>query len=534
MFNFVKKTKDAPHALANGHLGHEDNLDQKNIRLFRGLIDRMPIGAMLCDKDDLTILYANVQSISLLKTIEEHLPIKADDVVGACIDIFHKNPAMQRGILRDPKNLPHEAVISLGGERLSLHIEAIYDDNNNYIALGLTWGIVTESERAEHRVNRLTQMIDKMPINAMMCDPQTLEITYMNEASVTTLRGLEQYLPVKADDLMGTCIDVFHKNPEHQRRILRDPTNLPWSARIKVGPETLALEISAIMGEDGSYQGALATWSVITQQVQVEDAVNSVVDEILSDSAVLTSQSSAMSASSDQNTATASAVAAAAGEATENVQTMASATEELGASVSEIGTQIKRAAQISEKAANRTQEADSQVKELEQAATRIGEVVKLINDIAEQTNLLALNATIEAARAGDAGRGFAVVASEVKSLASQTAKATEDITGQIDAIQQETNNVVGAIDEIGSVIGEVNEIAASIASASNEQNQVTLEIAKNAQEAATGTQGVSQHILEVQKATEENAMSVEEVRNIAAKLEKLSQNLREEVGNLTK
>ena len=534
MFNFTRKTPDIENGPNGNSQSNADSLARTDLTLFKGLIDGMPVGAMLCDKDTLVVTYANAQSIALLKTIEEHLPIKADDVVGACIDIFHKNPAMQRGILKDPTNLPHHAIISLGDERLSLHIEAVRDGAGNYIAAALTWSVVTEAEAAEERAKRLTQMIDKMPINAMMCDPKTLEITYMNEASINTLRGLEQYLPVKADDLLGTCIDVFHKNPAHQRRILGDASNLPWSARISVGPETLALEISAIIAEDGTYQAALATWSVITNQSKVEEAVKTTVEEILGDSAMLNSQSDAMSSAAEQNSSVAIAVASAAEEATANVQTMAAATEELGASVSEIGTQIQRAAQISEKAATRTQEADTQVKELEVAASKIGEVVNLISDIAEQTNLLALNATIEAARAGDAGRGFAVVASEVKSLASQTAKATEDITGQISAIQEETNNVVGAINEIGDVIGEVNDIAASIASASNEQNAVTSEIARNAQEAATGTQEVSQHIIEVQKATEQNASSVEEVRNISQKLELLSKDLQKEVDSMLK
>lgn len=534
MFNFARKTQDISNGSNSNSQSNAEGLAHKELSLFKGLIDGMPVGAMLCDKDDLTVTYANAKSITLLKTIEEHLPIKADDVVGTCIDIFHKNPAMQRGLLKDPKNLPHDATISLGDERLSLHIEAVWDEQGNYIAAALTWNVVTEAEKTDARVKRLMQMIDKMPINAMMCNPETLEITYMNESSIATLRGLEQYLPVKADDLLGTCIDVFHKNPEHQRRILKDPTNLPWSARISVGPETLALEISAIIAEDGTYQAALATWSVITSQAQVEEAVKVSVKEILGDSAMLNSQSDAMSSAAEQNSSVAIAVASAAEEATANVQTMAAATEELGASVSEIGTQIQRAAQISEKAATRTQEADTQVKDLEVAASKIGEVVNLISDIAEQTNLLALNATIEAARAGDAGRGFAVVASEVKSLASQTAKATEDITGQISAIQSETNNVVGAISEIGGVIGEVNEIAASIASASDEQNAVTTEIARNAQEAATGTQEVSQHIIEVQKATEQNAASVEEVRNISQKLEILSKDLQKEVESMLK
>jgi methyl-accepting chemotaxis protein len=176
------------------------------------------------------------------------------------------------------------------------------------------------------------------------------------------------------------------------------------------------------------------------------------------------------------------------------VQNVASAAEQLSSSINDISRQAAHAAGIASRAVNQAQETDGTVQGLAKTANRIGEVVGLINDIASQTNLLALNATIEAARAGEAGRGFAVVASEVKSLASQTAKATDDISEQIADIQKVANEAIEAIKSIGGIIGEVNEVATAIAAAVEEQGAATQEITRSTQQAADGTRNVSDNI----------------------------------------
>ena len=216
----------------NAEVAVEENVTNEFQRVLEGL----PINVMLCDPETLDIVYANQTSIDTLRTLEEYIPITADELVGSCIDIFHKNPAHQRNILSDPANLPHNAKINLGPEVLDLLINPVFDENNNYMYAALSWSIVTEKVKTEEATTRLSQMIDKMPINAMMCDPETFVITYANETCIETLRSFEEHLPIKADALIGTCIDVFHKDPSHQRRILADPSNLPWHARINVGP----------------------------------------------------------------------------------------------------------------------------------------------------------------------------------------------------------------------------------------------------------------------------------------------------------
>jgi methyl-accepting chemotaxis protein len=223
------------------------------------------------------------------------------------------------------------------------------------------------------------------------------------------------------------------------------------------------------------------------------------------------------------------AVSAATEEASSNVQTVASAGEELSASIQEISRQVTESSVIASQAVEVAQQTDGQVQGLVKAVGKIGDVVKLINDIAGQTNLLALNATIEAARAGEAGKGFAVVAGEVKGLASQTAKATEEITGQIQAIQNATEGSVAAIREITGVIHKIREISATIASAVEEQGAATQEIARNVQQAATGTQEVANNVGGVNASADETGHAAAEVLTAAESLASQADELRLDV-----
>ena len=223
------------------------------------------------------------------------------------------------------------------------------------------------------------------------------------------------------------------------------------------------------------------------------------------------------------------AVAGAAGAASSNVQTVAAAAEELAASIGEITRQVADAGRIAGQAVEEARRTDATVQGLADAARRIGDVVRLIGDIAGQTNLLALNATIEAARAGEAGKGFAVVASEVKSLAGQTAKATEEIAAQIEAVQASTREAVAAIGSIGGVIDELATIASSIAAAVEEQGAATAEIARNVQQAAAGTAEVSGRVSELQKAGIEADRQAAVVADAAAAVTEAASRMRAEI-----
>jgi len=210
-----------------------------------------------------------------------------------------------------------------------------------------------------------------------------------------------------------------------------------------------------------------------------------------------------MAAIAERTRTQASTVSVASSQASSSVQTVASAAEELSASINEIGRQVRESSAIADRASDEARRTTDVVSRLAAAAYKIGEVVSLITDIADQTNLLALNATIEAARAGDAGKGFAVVANEVKSLATQTAKATGDIRQQIGAVQDETETAVNAIESIAEIINNINDMTATISAAVEEQDKATQEIAQSVQKASDGTTEVSQTIGGVTDASSE-------------------------------
>jgi methyl-accepting chemotaxis protein len=236
-----------------------------------------------------------------------------------------------------------------------------------------------------------------------------------------------------------------------------------------------------------------------------------------------------MSQTADQTHAQSQAVAAGADHAAANVELVAAAAEELSASIRAISRDVTEASNITQDAVNEANRIHERVKGLADAAHSIGEVVGVINDIASQTNLLALNATIEAARAGEAGKGFAVVASEVKNLASETARATDQISGQIAAVQGATVETVKAINAIVDTIGKIDSIASAIAAAVKEQDAATGEIARNAEQAAMGTGDVTNNIRGVSDAASQSGQVCAEVLVAAAELARQAETLRQEV-----
>jgi methyl-accepting chemotaxis protein len=260
-----------------------------------------------------------------------------------------------------------------------------------------------------------------------------------------------------------------------------------------------------------------------------EASVQAVVGELFDDAREMQESARMLSRTAGEANQRATGMASACEQASTNVKAVAAAAEELSCSIAEINRRVGQAALVADKAASNSEKTNEVVQGLAAAAEKIGEVIGLINQIASQTNLLALNATIEAARAGEAGRGFAVVAAEVKSLASQTAKATDEISAQIAAIQSETQQVVGNIQGIRSTIMEINEISSSIATAVEQQGAATRAIAASVQKAANGTAQVSQNITCVTDATNQTGGAADHVLESSGRLSGKAQILQKEV-----
>lgn len=260
-----------------------------------------------------------------------------------------------------------------------------------------------------------------------------------------------------------------------------------------------------------------------------ESSIRDVVNSVSAAAVEMEQTARSMSGIVEQSNRQTRAVSSASALASENVQTVAAAAEELSSSMTEISRRLAHATQVVGRAANDGRQSNARVQSLADAAQKISDVVSFINGIASQTNLLALNATIEAARAGEAGRGFAVVASEVKALATQTAKATEEIGAQVTAVQGKTTGAVEGIQAICTTIQEVDEISAAIAAAVGQQGTATQEIAQNVQQAAARTGEVSQNITGVSAGIVATGAAAEEVLGSAVELSKQSQRLRDEV-----
>ncbi len=558
------------------------------------MMENTPQGTIFADTD-FKIQYMNAESEKILKKLEKYLPVGANNVIGQSIDIFHKVPDRQRKIVSDPKNLPVNTFIDVGPEKVELVVSPVYDQNHDYLGPMVAWEIVTEKLHAETQMARIAGMVENNP-GMMMYAGKDLKVSYINPAGDKVLQQMQKHLKVSAGNVIGEPLENFHSDPAHLRNIISKYEKLPHQEQFQMGPETIDMVVTGLYDKDKNYLGPMVTWEIVTEKVENErktremaerdqrqarelqekvDSMLGVVDaaargdltqqitvkgddaigkmgeglakfftdlrqsvsniagtaQTLSSSAEeLTSVSQTMAGNAEETSAQANVVSAASEEISRNVQTAATGAEEMSASIKEIAQNSTEAAKVAKSAVDMAEKTNATVSKLGDSSAEIGQVIKVITSIAEQTNLLALNATIEAARAGEAGKGFAVVANEVKELANQTAKATEDISQKIEAIQEDTRSSVDAIGEITMIINQINDISNTIASAVEEQTATTAEIGRNVGETAKGSAEISQNISGVAQAAQDTSSGVGQTQEAANELSRMASDLQKLVG----
>ena len=484
------------------------------------VVENTPTNIIVADAD-FNITYINPQSLKTFKEIADVLPCKPDEIVGKNIDFFHKNPAHQRKILSDPKNLPFQTNIALGHHTLDLYASAVYDDNEHFMGPMVTWEVITEKLKLEQEAAVKANVVENTPSNIIVADAD-FNITYINPQSLKTFKEIADVLPCKPEEVLGKNIDFFHKDPAHQRKILADPSNLPFQANIELGHHTLSLLASAVFDANGDFMGPMVTWEVITEKIRIERALIQAAENVAATAEELSRTSAQMATGSENQQVTVQGVAAAVEEMTQSARGVSdnmdelarlmtenaaalnelsssvasvtqnadqmsqtviansSAIEELAASVqtqadgaqqandtakeaskaADEGSQVVRQAIASmERIAERVRSSSATIGELGKSSEQISTIVAVINDIADQTNLLALNAAIEAARAGEQGKGFMVVADEVRKLAERTSQATREIDDMIRKIQTDTQEVVVSMEAGMTEVEQGTELA---------------------------------------------------------------------------
>ena len=573
-----------------------DELEKANhVARLQGAIDSSMQAVMMVDRDFI-VTYVNKSTMDLLTKNQMQFSavfpgFNAQSIVGTCIDTFHKNPAHQRQLLADPGNLPYQTDISVGDMKFQLNVTATMDDSGNYVGNSLEWSDVTEVRKKEIEVARLQSAVDGAQANLMICD-MDLNITYANPAVVKMLAGradkLRQIFPgFDANNLIGQCIDQFHKNPSHQRQLLSNPERLPFKTEIEVGGLEFGLNATAVLDHEGNMMGAMVEWRDITEQKDAERQIQSLIDNAVQgqlDARIdaetyegfmkglgdgvnelmaavvepLRESQRVIQALSEGNlteqmegefegefaqlrdsiNSTTETLADMVDQIVEGAETILTSSDEISRGNADLSQRTEEQASSLEETASSMEEMTSTVKqnadnareanqlaaaardqaekggdvvskaveamgEINSSSKKIADIIGVIDEIAFQTNLLALNAAVEAARAGEQGKGFAVVAAEVRNLAQRSAGAAKEIKGLI-------NDSVERVEEGSRLVDDSGKTLDEIVNAVKKVSDIIAEIAAAGQEQSAGIEEVNKAITQMDEMTQQNAALVEE------------------------
>jgi methyl-accepting chemotaxis protein len=497
-------------------------------------LDSIQANVFIADPS-LTLIYANERALDTLRGIagdvRKAFGVEVDEIVGASIHRFHRDKKRVERILRNPTALPHQAEFSFGAITLQAKINAIYGPGDEVLGYIVSWEDVTYRQKLELDYAGQIAAIGK--VQAVIEFAMDGTILAANDIFLRLMGyGL--------DDVKGQHHRIFvepaYAAGTEYRQFWADLAGgKPQTGRFRrlgKGGKDVWIQGSyfPILDKDGRAFKVVKYATDVTAIKGVEASLEQTSQALASAAQELSSVSQQMASNAEETATQAGVASAAAEQVSRNVTTVAAGAEEMGASIKEIAKNAHEAAKVATSAVKVADKTNATVAKLGESSAEIGNVIKVITSIAQQTNLLALNATIEAARAGEAGKGFAVVANEVKELAKQTARATEDISRKIEAIQTDTKGAVAAIEQIGKIINQINDIQNTIASAVEEQTATTGEISRNVAEAARGSSEIAQNVTGVAKAARGTTEGASDTKKAADELSKMAHDLQKLVG----
>jgi methyl-accepting chemotaxis protein len=488
---------------------------------------------------EFTLIYANPKALETMRGFEGEIRkvfgVGVDDMVGGSIHRFHRDPRRIEQLLRDPAALPHKAEFSFGAVTLETRINAIPGAGGKVLGYVVSWENVTAWQDEQARLSSILEAIQRS---------QAVVEFQMDGTILTANDNFLRLLGYTLDEVRGRHHGMFvdegtragTEYREFWARLGRGEYQTGEFRRVGKGGREVWIQGSynPILDRKGRPVKVIKYATDVTAQAKLRLDVQGVLEKVAENATGLASASTelgavsqSMAANAEETATQANVAAAAAEQVSTNVSTVATATEEMGASIKEIARSANEAARVATSAVAVAERTNVTVAKLGESSAEIGNVVKVITSIAQQTNLLALNATIEAARAGEAGKGFAVVANEVKELAKQTAKATEDISRKIEAIQTDTKGAVEAIGQIGKIINQINDIQNTIASAVEEQTATTGEIGRNVAEAAKGSSEIAQNVVGVAQAARGTTEGAGDTKKAADELSRMAHALQQ-------